>query len=138
MPTLSKLVAAGVQIGNHGWSHADIAAMSPEALSDDISRAQRWLMSATGQRINTFAVPFGIATPPPQVLERLPGICMLVDGARPIGELAPGVVNRLDITDRIVTGAHLRHADGETPPPEPKEWRGWRATAATLLKRLGA
>ncbi|MBK8086429.1 MAG: polysaccharide deacetylase family protein [Devosia sp.] len=136
MQALSGLVAAGVQIGNHGWSHADIAAMSAEALWDDISRAQRWLMDATGQRIDTFAVPFGIAIPPPEVLGRLPGICMLVDGARPIGELAPGLVNRLDITDRIVAGARLRHAGGETALPDEK--RGWRTIAARLLRRLRA
>ncbi len=136
MPTLSKLVAAGVQIGNHGWSHADIAAMSPDALWDDISRTQRWLMNATGQRINTFAVPFGIATPWPEVLERLTGICMLVDGARPVGELAPGLVNRLDITDQIVASARLGRTEGEAAPPELDGRRGWRATAAKLLKRL--
>jgi len=136
--TLSQLVAAGVQIGNHGWSHADIAAMSPEALWEDISRAQRWLMDETGQRVNTFAVPFGIATPPPEVLRRLPGSCMLVDAARPIGELAPGLLNRLDITDRIAAGARVRNTVSDAALPELGERRGWRATAARLLKRLRA
>jgi Polysaccharide deacetylase len=101
MVMLARLVAAGVQIGNHGWSHADISRFSEEGLWDDISQAQQWLRDATGQRVDLYAVPFGLATPPDTVLQRLGGLCLLVDTDRPVGKLSRGLVNRVDITDTI-------------------------------------
>ncbi len=98
---LTKLVAAGVQIGNHGWSHIDIASLSEDSLCDDITRARQWLRDATGQAVDAYAVPFGLATPPAAVLQQLNGPCLLVDASRPVGELAPGLINRTDITDGI-------------------------------------
>ncbi len=132
--TLSRLTSAGVQIGNHGWSHTDIAAMSPDQLWNDISMAQRWLEDATSQRITSYAVPFGLVTPPPEVLTRLPGTCMLVDGTRPVGPLAPDLVNRLDITDDIVARARLRQPWFGAVPRSQPERRGWRVAMKQLLR----
>jgi Polysaccharide deacetylase len=101
MAMLARLVAAGVQIGNHGWSHADIGSFAEGDLWDDISQAQQWLRDATGQQVDHYAVPFGLATPPDTVLRRLDGLCLLADAGRPLGKLASGVVNRVDITDAI-------------------------------------
>ncbi len=133
--TLAKLTAAGVRIGNHGWSHADIASMSPDQLWSDIARAQDWLTEVSGQDIASYAVPFGLVEPPPEILARLPGTCMLVDGTRPAGRLGPRLVNRIDITDDIVARARSRPAVSRTPPrPQPGR-TDWRAALTRLLGR---
>jgi hypothetical protein len=101
MAMLARLVAAGVQIGNHGWSHTDIGSFSEQGLWDDIAQAQQWLRDATGQQVDLYAVPFGLATPPDSVIQRHRGPCLLVDADRPPGKIAPGLVNRVDITDAL-------------------------------------
>lgn len=133
LATLSRLVAAGVRVGNHGWSHAEIAVMTPQHLLDDIRRTRRWLMDATGQAIDTYAVPFGHSVPPPEVLAAIEANCMLVDSQRPIGELAPGLINRLDVTDAIAAGHPL--VQREAAPVAPVE-PGPRDKDASWLARL--
>jgi hypothetical protein len=105
MAMLARLVSAGVQIGNHGWSHTDIGCFTEAGLWNDILRAQQWLRTATGQPVELYAVPFGLATPPENVLERLSGLCLLVDPDRPVGELTPTLINRIDISGTIAPKA---------------------------------
>lgn len=133
LPTLSRLVDAGVQIGNHGWSHVEIAVMTPEQLLDDVQRTRRWLMDTTGQPIDTYAVPYGHTVPPPEVLSALGAACMLVDSKRPLGQLAPGLINRLDVTDAIAAGRPLVQQTVATPPVIPARWRD---RAADWMRRL--
>jgi len=135
MVMLARLVAAGVQIGNHGWSHTDISSLSERDLWDDISQAREWLRDATGQQVNLYAVPFGLATPPGTVLRRLDGLCLLADAGRPPGELTPKVVNRVDVTDAIAAKTlGMDPSPAELPTtPRPRRTRSERAASSAIL-----
>jgi peptidoglycan/xylan/chitin deacetylase (PgdA/CDA1 family) len=58
-----EVAAAGHLIANHTWSHADLAALPPAAVPDEIARAEDAIHQATGQRPTIFRAPYGIWSP---------------------------------------------------------------------------
>lgn len=57
---LRTLAAAGIEIGAHTRTHADLGAIDdPEMLYDEIVAAGRELQEAVGARVRYFAFPFG-------------------------------------------------------------------------------
>ena len=68
-PALAREVAAaGHQIVNHTWTHADLTRLTPGAVSSQMTRANDMIASATGRRPVMFRAPYGAWSP--AVLDR--------------------------------------------------------------------
>ena len=83
--TLRELVQMGVYIGNHGWDHRDIAAMSAEELSEDLQRARAWFQSCGGISHACYAVPYGVARFPNELAQEITGMVLLADPEMDVG-----------------------------------------------------
>jgi len=59
---MRQLVAAGNEIGNHSYSHKDLAAMTPDRLPLEIEGASAIIASATGQWPRSFSYPKGFGS----------------------------------------------------------------------------
>lgn len=59
-PDIAKMVAeAGMEIGNHSFTHADLSKLSTEKIRDEVKRTQDVIEKATGQRPKLFRPPYG-------------------------------------------------------------------------------
>ena len=56
---LRDLVAAGMRIGSHGWSHVDWRRASPATMRQEIAEAKDRIEQAAGVAVTTAAIPFG-------------------------------------------------------------------------------
>jgi peptidoglycan-N-acetylglucosamine deacetylase len=54
-----RIAAAGHVIGNHSWSHPNMARSSPENTREELQRTQNLLEQLTGSAIKFFRPPFG-------------------------------------------------------------------------------
>ena len=54
---------AGMEIGNHAWSHPHLPALSTAQAVMEIERTQDELLGSTGARPTLFRAPFGLITP---------------------------------------------------------------------------
>lgn len=90
---LMQLGAGGVDIQNHGWTHAPVGALPPEAYAANIQRGREWLHETCNADADLFAAPNGDGLP---LWHTSPHYrtWLLHDGARPLGKLAPGLFNR--------------------------------------------
>ena len=59
---LRSEVAQGCEIGNHSWSHPDLAKMSKAAVTSQILRTQEAIQKATGLRPVLLRPPYGAIT----------------------------------------------------------------------------
>lgn len=60
---LTRLRAAGHEIACHTYSHVDAASSGPEAFLQDVQRNQDYFQNRGLDRAQTFAFPYGEATP---------------------------------------------------------------------------
>lgn len=60
---VSSIVAKGHDIGNHSFSHAFTKDWTEEAIAEDIARAERIILEATGRIPLYFRPPMGLVTP---------------------------------------------------------------------------
>lgn len=56
---LQELVAAGMGIGCHGWSHVDLRRVEDAGLRREVSDARDQIRQAAGAPVDEFALPFG-------------------------------------------------------------------------------
>ncbi len=59
---LKRAVREGHEIGNHTWSHPNLAKMSDEAVHGQIKRAEETIVNAIGSRPTLFRPPYGSLT----------------------------------------------------------------------------
>lgn len=88
---LRSLLDSGVEIQNHGWSHACHQRLTPMESAREIERGRDWLSNRLGVDARAFAVPFG------DVMPHAGAACemwLTVDDRYPRGPIAPGVWNR--------------------------------------------
>ena len=108
---LSGLLAAGVELQNHGWSHAFHPALSPPESAVEVSRGREWLRQEFGVDARWFAAPFGDSLPHDVALDCDLWFAFNSEWAE--GAIAGGVFNRVDL-----------------PVPSPEKPLLRRATAA--------
>jgi hypothetical protein len=90
---LQRLLDAGVEIQNHGWSHTCHIRLDPSESAREIARGREWLSERLGIEARAFAVPYGDAMPHEST--RLAcDVWLTVDDRHPGGPIAPGVFNR--------------------------------------------
>lgn len=58
-PDLVRRVAQLGEVGNHSWSHADLATLSDESLDDEVNHTHELLGAITGQPPALFRPPYG-------------------------------------------------------------------------------
>ncbi|MFY9854844.1 MAG: polysaccharide deacetylase family protein [Terracidiphilus sp.] len=58
-----QIIAAGHQIGNHSWSHLNLALASAHRIEDQLSRTSQTLEQITGSPVRFFRPPFGARRP---------------------------------------------------------------------------
>ena len=65
--TEAELLAAShrtlVALESHSWSHANLAALSGDALADELTRPLRWLRERTGVMSRCISYPYGLYSP---------------------------------------------------------------------------
>lgn len=98
---LRDLLAAGMQIGSHGWSHVDWRRVDDATLEIEVDGARREIEDAIGQGVRAVAIPFGSYDR--RVLRRLGSFSTLYtsDGgfAREGSRMVPRTSYRKDWTD---------------------------------------
>lgn len=58
--SLKKVVAAGHLVGNHSWSHANLALLSPFEVTQEIDRSAEIIEKNTGTKPVLFRPPYGL------------------------------------------------------------------------------
>jgi len=58
-----QIVAAGHQVGNHSWSHLNLARASASQIEEQLSRSCQTLEQITGAPVHYFRPPFGARRP---------------------------------------------------------------------------
>ena len=56
---MTEIVAAGMTIGSHGWSHIDWRTADRQTLSKETGDAKRTIEDTIGTRVDSVAIPFG-------------------------------------------------------------------------------
>ncbi|GIX01934.1 MAG: hypothetical protein KatS3mg112_0871 [Thermogutta sp.] len=56
---IRALAEAGVDIGSHGWTHAEFHRLSPGELYRQLDSSKKWLEDLIGQPVRAVSVPFG-------------------------------------------------------------------------------
>ncbi len=56
---VEKIVAAGFEIGSHGWRHRDLLACSRDELDEELQRSRQTLTAGFGVEPTIFAYPYG-------------------------------------------------------------------------------
>jgi peptidoglycan/xylan/chitin deacetylase (PgdA/CDA1 family) len=57
-----ELVAAGHEVGVHGWHHRCLLARGPRSTYDDLARARDLIATVTGRQPRWFRPPYGVLT----------------------------------------------------------------------------
>ena len=91
---LLELSELGVQIGNHGWTHVSVDALSPAGALEEISKAGRWIEENFATDSGVFAVPFGTSKPTFPIGKEFCARWLLNDNTLPLGYVGDGIYNR--------------------------------------------
>jgi len=94
---LEDLVSAGVQLGNHGWQHADPRHQDVSSVELLVERGATWLQETFGVSEGVFAVPFGKALPPRGLDLGQVRWWLLSDARLHPGFVGPGLYNRMEL-----------------------------------------
>ncbi|QYU67823.1 polysaccharide deacetylase family protein [Leptolyngbya sp. 15MV] len=74
---LSRLQAAGHELGGHGFDHLPYTTLSADEQDRDMGRAQKWMSRLFGVRPRPIAFPFGRADATTRALARRHGYTMM-------------------------------------------------------------
>jgi hypothetical protein len=93
---LRDLMAAGVRVENHGWTHCHPFALDDARYAAELEQARQWLADRCNMTSSCYAVPFG-RTLPRRRSEDLYGTYLLLDGSLFEGRVGPRIVNRASL-----------------------------------------
>lgn len=93
---LVALMSAGVDVQNHGWTHAHHAALTPDESASEIRRGREWLRRELGLDARWFSVPFGDSLPHDAPVEYDGWFTLNAEWNA--GLIAPRVYNRVDLS----------------------------------------
>ncbi len=91
---LKTLVALGVRIENHGWTHFYPGAMTANEIGSEIVQGRAWLEQNLGIQSRVFAAPFGESLPPLGLTPGLVDQWFLADYRLPPGPAGGCTLNR--------------------------------------------
>jgi peptidoglycan/xylan/chitin deacetylase (PgdA/CDA1 family) len=114
-----RIVAEGHLIGNHSWSHANLALQGASRVEDELSRTSQVLEQITGGPIRHFRPPFGARRPEvlraARRLEMVPVMwnAMTSDWSEPSAErIAQRLTRRIERLDERGSAANIVLHDG--------------------------
>ena len=113
-PALVKRIRReGHEIGNHSWSHANLANRSDEMVLSELRRTNEAVQKATGRRPTTMRPPFGAMLPRQsrlvQAKLRMPTVLWSIDSLDYTGSSSATITNR--ILRRAHNGAIILNHD---------------------------
>jgi len=133
-----QIVAAGHQIGNHSWSHLNLALASASRIEEQLSRTIQTLEQITGAPVRFFRPPFGARRPETlRIARRLDLIpvlwnAMTTDWKNPSPDaIARRLMRKIDSLTRDGYAANIVLHDGNHADPAAN--RAPSITAATQL-----
>lgn len=136
-----QMVAAGHHIGNHSWSHLNLAFASASRISDELSRTSETLEQITGAPVRYFRPPFGARRPEVLRAARRLGLvpvlwdAMTSDWVNPSADtIARRLMRKIDSVTRSGRAATIVLHDGSHAEPTANRAPSV-AAAAQLLAR---
>ncbi len=102
------LTKRGVDVQNHGWTHADYVCLCDAQQVQEVVCGREWLRGRLGIEPHAFAVPLGIARPSPYVRTRVSETWYCADPGHPEGLVKPGIFNRSTVLMRQLRGGGVR------------------------------
>ena len=82
---LNRIVAEGSEIGNHSFTHPNLALVSPEGTRIELNSTQRLVEAYTGRSIRLFRAPYFGDAEPTTANELLPALTAQQDGYTNVG-----------------------------------------------------
>jgi peptidoglycan/xylan/chitin deacetylase (PgdA/CDA1 family) len=135
---IRQIVAAGHLIGNHSWSHLNLALASARRIEEELTRASRTLEQISGEPVRYFRPPFGARRPEVLRAARRLGLipvlwnAMTSDWKNPSADaIAATLIRKIDGLERKGFAANIVLHDGSHL--EPAANRGPSVTAAAQL-----
>jgi peptidoglycan-N-acetylglucosamine deacetylase len=119
--TVRRIVAAGHEVGSHGWSHRSLWLCGPRRTDDEIARAQHFLSDAVGAPIRHFRPPWGMVNAAMFGALRRRGQRCVLWSIQPEGLRATPPVRQVEhVLDHAHPGAivDLHDAEGVREAPE--------------------
>lgn len=98
---IRELVALGVDVQNHGWTHVRPAALSPDECARDIAAGRAWLRDFSPEPADLYAVPNGDCLPPWESSPHYRA-WFLLDERFPADKDGPTVFGRRSLTKAIM------------------------------------
>ena len=119
-PELVRRIArAGHLIGNHAWSHPNLARSSSEKISEELKRTQQTLHQITGAPVKFFRPPYGARRPEVFRIAREMGLvtvlwnAMVPDWSDPSPDrIATRLMNKIDRLQQSGRAANIVLHDG--------------------------
>ncbi|MGA3008848.1 MAG: polysaccharide deacetylase family protein [Terracidiphilus sp.] len=119
-----QIVAAGHQIGNHSWSHLNLALTSASRIEEQLSRTSQTLEQITGSSVRFFRPPFGARRPETLRIARRLGLipvlwnAMTSDWKNPSPDaIARQLIRKVDSLTRSGRAANIVLHDGNHLDP---------------------
>ena len=119
--TVCRIVAAGHEIGSHGWSHRSLWLCGPRRTEDEIGRAHRFLSDAVGRPVRYFRPPWGMVNAAMYGALRRHGLRCVFWSIQPEGLRAVAAARQVEhVMERAHPGAivDLHDAEGVRDAPE--------------------
>jgi peptidoglycan/xylan/chitin deacetylase (PgdA/CDA1 family) len=114
-----RTAVAGHLIGNHTWSHPNLARSSPEIIREELKRTQDMLQQITGAAVKFFRPPYGARRPAVFRIAREIGLepvlwnAMVPDWSDPSPDrIATRLMNRIDRLQQMGRAANIVLHDG--------------------------
>ena len=114
-----RVVAAGHLIGNHSWSHPNLARSSSSRIGEELRRTQDVLQQITGATVKFFRPPFGARRPAVFRIAHALGLqpvlwnAMTSDWSEPSAErIAAALMKRIDAAQARGRAANIVLHDG--------------------------
>jgi peptidoglycan/xylan/chitin deacetylase (PgdA/CDA1 family) len=130
-----SIVAAGHQIGNHSWSHLNLALCSARRIDDELSRTSQTLQQITGAPVRYFRPPFGARRPAVlRAARRLGLVPVLWNAMTSADAIAAQLMHKIDRLERHGRAANIVLHDGNHLDPAANRAPSM-AAAAQLIAR---
>lgn len=114
-----RIIACGHVVGNHSWSHPDLALAGRSRIRDELTRTRETLEQITGAPVRYFRPPYGSRRPATLAIARELGMtpvlwnAMTTDWSETSGELiAQRLKAKIDVLTRRGRAANIVLHDG--------------------------
>jgi hypothetical protein len=94
---IAQLIDRGVQLENHGASHADLSIFRDDDVRNEITECKNWLQTHFSIESRYFAVPFGNVLPRFDVGDEIASCWLTANRALHSGFVGPKVYNRAEL-----------------------------------------